>query len=234
MMSQANELLNGIASGVVTYTSDPETEPHIIIDSNRNIIVPEELREIAVQYDHNVETVTFDCPRYWDGHDFSTMVVYINYACPNGISGTYPADNVRVDELDSSMIHFEWTISKNVTMYKGNISFLVCIKTTDEDANEDLHWNSELNNDLYVLEGLECEKVIEEKYPDLYTRLIERMDGITERMNNVEIYEYERENQIWKKATSATNEKLYSVAYGNGMFVAVGNNSTICLSLIHI
>ena len=47
------------------------SEPHIVIDSHRAITVPEQLKRIAVQFDHNFETVTFDCPRYWDGHDLS-------------------------------------------------------------------------------------------------------------------------------------------------------------------
>ena len=55
------------------------SEEHIIIGRDRYITVPEGLKRIAVQYDHNVETVTFDCPRYWDEHDLSTMNIYINY-----------------------------------------------------------------------------------------------------------------------------------------------------------
>ena len=39
-------------------------EPHIVIDDDRYIAVPKKLRRLAVQHDHNVETVTFDCPRY--------------------------------------------------------------------------------------------------------------------------------------------------------------------------
>ena len=57
----------------------PNLEEHIKIGLDRHITVPESLKRIAVQYDHNVETVTFDCPRYWDGHDMSKMTVYINY-----------------------------------------------------------------------------------------------------------------------------------------------------------
>lgn len=56
-MSTANELFT-TASGV--------DEAHIVINSDRSVSVPDELKNIAVQYDHNIETVTFDCPRYWD------------------------------------------------------------------------------------------------------------------------------------------------------------------------
>lgn len=128
-MSQTEELLNSLSSDdISTYLANAEEEPHIVIGNDRIITVPESLKRIAVQYDHNVETVTFDCPRYWDGLDMSKMVVYINYKLPNRILGSYVADNVAVDESDTNLMHFTWTISRNVTGTEGNISFLVCIK----------------------------------------------------------------------------------------------------------
>ena len=60
-MSGAEELLNREAT---TYLARLEAEPHIVIGEDRFITVPSELKRIAVQYDHNIETVTFDCPRY--------------------------------------------------------------------------------------------------------------------------------------------------------------------------
>lgn len=128
-MSQTEELLNSLSSDdITTYLANAEEEPHIVVGDDRVITVPESLKRIAVQYDHNVETVTFDCPRYWDGLDMSKMVVYINYKLPNRMLGSYVADNVTVDESDTNLMHFTWTISRNVTESEGYISFLVCIK----------------------------------------------------------------------------------------------------------
>lgn len=178
-MSQAEELLNTLSSNSIsTYLANSEEEPHIVIENDRVIVVPESLKRIAVQYDHNVETVTFDCPRYWDGLDMSTMAVYINYMLPNRSMGSYVADDVTVDKTDSNLMHFDWTISRNVTSYKGNISFLVCIKKVDSDGNEENHWNSELNSDLYVSQGLETHEIIESTYADIITQLLTRMDHI--------------------------------------------------------
>lgn len=85
-MGRAEDLLNGLQNtdtnneiSLLIAGENTDTEPHFVINDNRVISVPSELRTIAVQYDHNIETVTFDCPRYWDGHDMSKMVVYINY-----------------------------------------------------------------------------------------------------------------------------------------------------------
>ncbi len=172
-MSQAEDLLYGLTEEEIELMSvEPETEGHIVVGSDRKITVPEGLRRIAVQYDHRVETVTFDCPRYWDGLDMSTMVVLINYRLANGEIGCYPADNVTVDETDDTIMHFDWTVTRNVTPVNGKLSFLVCVKKTDEDGDVDNHWNSELCSDMYISEGLECTEHIEEEYPDLISSML--------------------------------------------------------------
>lgn len=178
-MSQTEELLNSLSSNdISTYLANAEEEPHIVIGNDRVITVPESLKRIAVQYDHNVETVTFDCPRYWDGLDMSKMKVYINYKLPNRTLGSYVANNVAVDENNTNLMHFTWTISRNVTESEGNISFLVCIKKVDDDGNEENHWNSELNNTIYVSKGLETTETIVELHPDVITNLLVRIGNM--------------------------------------------------------
>lgn len=169
-MSRAEELLNTLAgddSSPVLRLANPETEPHVVVGDDRFITVPKELQRIAVQFDHDVETVTFDCPRYWDGLDMSQLFVYINYMRKDRITGCYKATNVTVDETDSNIMHFDWTISKNVSQVKGELRFLVCIKKADEEGNEVNHWNSELNTQMYVSEGLETGEAIAARYPDI-------------------------------------------------------------------
>lgn len=178
-MGLTDDLLNGLTDEqIAVYTARPEVEGHIVIDSNRFITVPEELRRIAVQYDHDVETVTFDCPRYWDGLDMSKMFIYINYIRPDNKTGMYLAQNITVDETDSNIMHFTWTISNNATVAKGNIGFLVCIKKVDDDGFEINHWNSELNREMYISEGLECSASIVNQYPDIITQLLTRMEYV--------------------------------------------------------
>lgn len=169
-MSQAEELLNSLSVG---NTADTTAEGHIVIGNDRFITVPEELKKIGVQYDHNIETVTFDCPRYWDGLDMSKMVVYINYMLMDGEKGSCLANNIVVDGSNKSIMHFDWTVSRNVTRCNGTITFIVCIKKADSDGNEVNHWNSEICNDIYVSEGLECSEDIIEAYPDIIASLLE-------------------------------------------------------------
>lgn len=185
-----------------TKPVSPVAEPHIVIGRDRFITVPADLKRIAVQHDHNVETVTFDCPRYWDGIDMSTneFAIYINYMLADSSLGSYVAENVSVDIEDENIMHFTWTISENVTKAKGHLMFLVCIKKVedkevvvenvveDEEGNEIIetetvietvttnHWNSELNKDLYVSEGLETVEAVSEMTPDFVTKVLTTID----------------------------------------------------------
>lgn len=175
MSNALDALMNMSNDDVMLYTSEPETEGYITIGSDRRITVPETLKRIAVQYDHNIETVTFDCPRYWDDHDMSKMIVYINYRLPNGDLGSYIAANITAS---GDRMTFDWTILKDVTQYKGNIAFLVCVKKTDSEGIEENHWNSELCTDMYISEGLEAVASVTYDYPDLVNQLLERMTTV--------------------------------------------------------
>ena len=178
-MSKADELLSSLSQDDISLQlANPETEPHIVIGEDRVISVPEELRRIAVQYDHDVETVTFDCPRYWDGLDMSELSIYINYMRKDRYVACYKATDITVDDTDSNIMHFNWTVSRNVSEVKGELKFLVCIKKGDADGNEVNHWNSELNMEMYISEGLEVEPSIFDPYPDIISQWEEEVNQV--------------------------------------------------------
>ena len=185
-MSQAEELLNEMSEEEISaYTIDPDTEEHIVIDKDRKITVPKALKRIAVQYDHMIETVTFDCPRYWDNNDLYTMYIYVNYMTSSSKKGRFLVKNIRVDDIDENIIHFEWTISKEMTMTDGAISFIVCAVQTDSEGNEELHWNTEINKEMTISKGLEASDIAPVEYPDIINDLLFRMDHILEADNNI-------------------------------------------------
>ena len=181
-MSQAENLLNTLSStGQLANSFD---EAHIVIDNKRIITVPDKLKRLAVQYDHDIETVTFDCPRYWDGIDMSKMSIYINYLRYDTYAGSYKAQNVTVDSINSTKMHFDWTISRNVTQVIGKLTFLVCIRKTDKSGNEVNHWNSELCKDCYVSAGLEVDgEELKELYPDIIDQWHNEVLGVIGEMN---------------------------------------------------
>ena len=184
-MSKAEELLNTLAITETTNARLSTTdEPHLVIGPDRVITVPTELKRLAVQFDHNVETVTFDCPRYWDEHDMSQMHIYINYLRPDKESAMFKAQNIVVDETDPSVMHFDWTISHNVSEVPGQLVFLVCIKKVDEEGNEKTHWNSELCKTCYVSEGLEIDgEELKALYPDIIEQWYQEVVAVIDEVN---------------------------------------------------
>ena len=178
-MSKADELLNSLSEDDISLQlANPETEPHIIIGEDRIISVPKELQRIAVQYDHDVETVTFDCPRYWDDLDMSQLNIYINYMRKDRYIGCYKATDIAVDGANSNIMHFNWKISRNVSEVVGELKFLVCIKKSDAEGYEVNHWNSELNTEMHISQGLEAEESIFDVYPDIISQWEDEVNAV--------------------------------------------------------
>lgn len=204
-MATAEELLRNSAV-------QPDPEGHIVVGGDRKITVPANLKRLGVQYDHNMETVVFDCPRYWDKRDMSQMAIYVNYMRSDGYMDRYPVDNVRVD---GDVMHFEWTISRNVTEVPGVVSFLVCVMKTDGSGNEERHWNSELSQEAYISPGMETEEHPALEYPDEVTQLLLRMSTVEQ--INVQANEmqqlYDATVEVANTAAEVKNEALDASNY---------------------
>lgn len=149
-----------MATAAELFASLNTEEPHIIINSDRSVTIPEELKNVAVQYDHNIETVTFDCPRYWDGNDLSKMIVNINFVRPDKYEDTYVCKNVTVDSDDPNIMHFDWTISRSVTEVSGTLTFIVCVRKSYIDGETSQVWHSQKCDTCTILPGLKCDQVV--------------------------------------------------------------------------
>ena len=166
---------------------------HVIINRDRTITVPDSLKKIGIQYDHNVNTITFDCPRYPDEKpsvDMSQMQIFINYLLHDKTKGSSLAENVVIDENDDTIIHFDWIITKAVTPVSGPLFTLVCIKDVDNEGHELYHWNSDLIQKFTVGDGMENIEYIADMNPDLITQLLVRMDAVDIRTSVNAMQEY--------------------------------------------
>lgn len=151
-MSKAEDLLNSLTEpGIATLSMDTPTEPHIVINYDKTLTVPADLKHVAVVGEHNSKTVIFDCPRYWGDCDLSTMSVQVIYRKPGGKDEPVTVTNLRVDELDESLIHFDWTLTKNVTATEGYLTIMVCARDS-----QNREWHSRINRELFIDEGLTC------------------------------------------------------------------------------
>lgn len=152
-MSLAENLLNSLdetAYANARIAGGGVEEEHIVVDASRTITVPANLKTIAVKGDKDIETVTIDCIRYWDGHDLSQFAVYINYILPNGDESTYIPENLTVFE---DMFSFTWTIGREITSYQGGITFWIVAKLTDESGDLIKQWSSFQNSDCTIAQG---------------------------------------------------------------------------------
>lgn len=152
-MSLAENLLNSLdetAYANARIAGGGVEEEHIVVDASRTITVPANLKTIAVKGDKDIETVTIDCIRYWDGHDLSQFAVYINYILPNGDESTYIPENLTVFE---DMFSFTWTIGREITSYQGGITFWIVAKLTDESGNLIKQWSSFQNSEFTIAQG---------------------------------------------------------------------------------
>lgn len=207
-MSQADKLLETMAAGDTSAYIARGNEPHVIVGEDRFIIVPDELKRIGVKTDHNIETVTFDCPRYWDGYDMSTMQIYINYRTANKKVGSYPIDqdNVTIDPDNPSIMHFDWVISNNVTQAEGRIAFLVCVQRANTPEEIVIHWNSEVCTDMYISEGLEVLPEIIDVTPDLITYMLLLAQKVVDATPIIENWDFKlRDGAIVTKSVHTGN-----------------------------
>ena len=166
---------------------------HVIINLDRTVNVPESMKKIGIQYDHNVKTITFDCPRYPDENqslDMSAMKIFINWMLPDKTLGSTIATNVCVDSENENLMHFDWVITRVVTSVSGVLSTLICIKETTEAGEETYHWNSELIQSFKVGNGMECTEQIAEQNIDVITQLLVRMDAVDARTSTEAIQGY--------------------------------------------
>ena len=187
---------------------------HVIINKDRTVTVPNSLQRLGVQYDHNVNTVIFDCPRYPDGDptvDMSKMQIFINYMLPNNALGASQGINVEIDSDDDSLMHFGWKITKAITQYKGVLATLICIKQVDDDGNEVYHWNTMMFKRFTVDEGMECSEVITEENADIIASILESFSKFNSKYDDVvDIYDdmLELKDQTQKIIDQTSEEQI--------------------------
>lgn len=185
-MSQAEELLNSLSG--TTYSTEAD---YVTIGSDRFMVVPDNLKKLGVSADHDVNTIHFIGPRYSEnGTDLSQTTIWANYMRSDGYLDAAPCEDVTVDSEDETLMHYYWTISRNVTEAHGNLVVLVCAKSVDSAGNELRHWNSELCHDFYISEGMEVQESVITQYPDLIEYMLLRIATVENKTTKTAIFNY--------------------------------------------
>lgn len=153
---------------------------HIVIDEKLNIHIPESLKTIP-QYNHNVQTYTIDCPRFTqNGEDMLKMVPFISVEKkgvkePVSVACTAP----ELDATDENIVHFNWTIKREVSDTVGKIGIVVCVRRSEEENLENA-WHTFRNEEIEIKKGIDCGLDMLMQYPGLIEEILYRL-GIVEK-----------------------------------------------------
>lgn len=151
-----------------------DTDPHFKIDGDTRVITNmSDVRVALMQGDHNSERFTFEIPRYVDGHDMSIcnicQVHYLNIGSSNRATnaGIYEVEDLQVDPQDEqNRVLLSWLISSNVTMYVGNLSFVIRFGCST-DGKVDYIWNTAVCTGINVSSSIYNSEGVVQDYTDI-------------------------------------------------------------------
>ena len=173
---------------------------------------------VLVQGDHKSEVVTFEMPRYIDGHDMllcdKIRVHYINIDTRTSDSS---ADIYEVTDLklcedcgEEETLLFTWTIEAPATKYFGSLSFLVKFECTEGD-NILYQWNTARYVNVNVLNGIDNSEAFVDKYSNVLEEWYNKLMVESETVANL----VETAEQQLEDCEKATNEAVTATEQAN-------------------
>ncbi len=142
--------------------------------ADRTISIPSSVVLLGVESDDEVQRLYFKMPATYGEFDLSEFGVRINYLNANNVGDVYVVDDAT---SDGTNITFSWLVGRIATAYKGNTSFIVCLKYTDDDGNVEKEFNTTVAT-LPVLEGLETTEAVISENADVIEQLLKMIAAI--------------------------------------------------------
>ena len=148
-----------------------DTDTHFTIDPiTRQIKNASHRKTTLMQFDHNSERFTFECPRYIEAHDMSECnrveVHYMNIDGNRQNSGVYTVDDFQVMDGDETQVTCSWVISSNATQLAGTLSFLLRFCCVDGDIIT-YSWNTDMFTAQKISKGIDASGAFETEYVDV-------------------------------------------------------------------
>ena len=176
-MATADEVLKEMDNVSETNNDSPVC---IIDPETRTITVPPEYQLLGVESDEKVERLYFQCPKIvGDNVDLSQLILFINYQNAGQEIDAYKITDV---ETDGDNITFSWLLDRKVTAYRttqqNKLGFSFCAQKADEDGTLTQEWNTTVNTECSVLEGLEAQEHIEEESSAAIAQIWQAIDEL--------------------------------------------------------
>lgn len=176
-MATADEVLKEMDNVSETNNDSPVC---VIDPETRTITVPPEYQLLGVESDEKVERLYFQCPKIvGDNVDLSQLILFINYQNAGQEIDAYKITDV---ETDGDNITFSWLLDRKVTAYRttqqNKLGFSFCAQKADEDGTLTQEWNTTVNTECSVLEGLEAQEHIEEENSAAIAQIWQAIDEL--------------------------------------------------------
>lgn len=153
-----------------------ETDNILTIDNDlRTITIPPGITNIGVESDDGVHRLHFRMPRQYGEFDLSEFDIRINYLNANNEGDKYAVLDKSAEE---DYIDFSWLVGRHALAYRGNVTFIVCLRKSDGDTVEK-EFNTTVAT-LPVLEGLETTEQVIQEYPDALEEILRRLGDLEE------------------------------------------------------
>ena len=164
------------ALAAATVDDGTETAYCTVDDDTRLVTIPDKYKKLGVESDEKAKRVWFRFPKLVgnNGVDLSAIGVRINFRNANGDGDIYMVKDVTID---GDYVTFSWELTRRVTDYKGHISFVVCAVKSATDGTTKNEWNTTLNKECEVLEGLEVTEQIAQENPDIIEYILANLGG---------------------------------------------------------
>lgn len=142
------------------------------IDTITRAITTDSEKLHVMQFDHNSERLTFEMPRYIEGHDMSVCnkveahFMNIDAKTKDVVSGHRELEDFRVMEGDENTVIVSWLITKGSTKLGGNLNFLLNFRCV-EDGIETYSWHTDFFTNYKVKGGMDAAELFEAEYVDV-------------------------------------------------------------------
>ena len=149
----------------------------------RIVTIPDGIKPVLVQHDHNSEHITFECGRFVEGHDLllsdKVEVHYTNSTATsrNSSRGVYPVVDLKKHDADDSKVMFTWILSEHATRFVGPLKFSITFTCLDV-ADITYRWSTNVNSDLSVSECVDNGEAVEGTYADVLEMWKQDLFGI--------------------------------------------------------
>ena len=137
-------------------------DPHFEIDPDTRQLKytsPEKLT--IMQGDHRSEIITFDMPRFIDGHDMlkcdTVEIHFTNIDSKNSSTralGKCEVDDLQISADDENTLVFSWLIPREATTYVGGLMFTIRFICT-EDSKPVYVWSTAICTSVHISESID-------------------------------------------------------------------------------